>query len=62
MFKCRLAHFTGQGLSPQEVLFVVSSEDVVELHSFSHGSNTNGDHQTPAVHFKFNFKYSNLII
>jgi hypothetical protein len=35
MFKCRSAHCTGFGLQPSEVLFVVSSDDRVELHSFN---------------------------
>jgi hypothetical protein len=35
IFKCRSAHQTGYGLNESEVLFVVSGEDRVELHSFT---------------------------
>ncbi|CAK5078061.1 unnamed protein product [Meloidogyne enterolobii] len=35
IFKCRSAHHTGFGPRPYDVLFAVSSADIVELHSFS---------------------------
>lgn len=35
MFKCRSAHRTGRGIKPTEEIFVVSTDDRVELHIFN---------------------------
>lgn len=34
MFKCKSAHRTGNGIKPSDIMFVVSTDERVELHVF----------------------------